>query len=171
MTSKNASSSRKGKAVEQLVAAKCVLATGGELNAFTALVDDEGVDLAFKRRNGTRVLDVQVKARFSDADGSAILRTRGRFSSDVRKQTFMARPDLHILYLAVDGPRAEIDWAWLIPSEELDTWAMTVTKRGQPHLRMTASAKAETQDQWSRCRSTGATFPARVLEVVKSLEA
>jgi hypothetical protein len=43
---------RKGKAAEQLIAALCVLATGSELNAFTALVDDEGVDLAFKQRDG-----------------------------------------------------------------------------------------------------------------------
>ena len=58
MADKKLSTQRKGKATEQLVAAICVLATGGELNALTALVDDEGVDLGFKRRNGTRVLDV-----------------------------------------------------------------------------------------------------------------
>ena len=48
--SKNAASARKGRAVEHLVAAICVLASGGELNALTALVDDEGVDLGLKRR-------------------------------------------------------------------------------------------------------------------------
>ena len=51
--SKNTQSARKGKATEQLIAAICMLATGGELNALTALVDDEGVDLGFKRRNGS----------------------------------------------------------------------------------------------------------------------
>ncbi|HME03375.1 MAG TPA: hypothetical protein VKG38_10145 [Solirubrobacteraceae bacterium] len=81
--SKNAASARKGRAVEHLVAAICVLATAGELNALTALVDDEGVDLGLKRRNGGRTLDVQVKARFSDEDGSAPLR-RGRFTANVR---------------------------------------------------------------------------------------
>src|SRR3954469_18023015 len=101
MALKDASSARKGKAVEQLVAATCVLATGGELNALTALVDDEGVDLGFKRRNGTRVLDVQVKARFSDEDGSKALREQGMLSSDVRQETFRPRDDLFMLYLAI----------------------------------------------------------------------
>lgn len=100
--SKNAASARKGKAVEHLVAAFCVLATEGELNALTALVDDEGVDLGLKRRNGTRTLDVQVKARFSDEDGSAQLR-RGRFIANVRLETFRPRDDLYILYVAVNG--------------------------------------------------------------------
>jgi hypothetical protein len=70
MPSKDEQAARKGKAAEQLIAAVCVLATGTELNALTALVDDEGVDLAFKHRDGTRTLDVQVKARFSDEAGS-----------------------------------------------------------------------------------------------------
>jgi hypothetical protein len=51
--SKHTRSARKGKAVEHLIAATCVLATAGELNALTALVDDEGVDIGFKRRDGT----------------------------------------------------------------------------------------------------------------------
>jgi uncharacterized protein GlcG (DUF336 family) len=54
MAAKDEQTARKGKAAEQLIAAVCVLATGTELNALTALVDDEGVDLAFKRRDGTR---------------------------------------------------------------------------------------------------------------------
>jgi hypothetical protein len=43
-------SGRKGKAVEHLVASSCVLMSGGELNALTALVDDEGVDIVSHRR-------------------------------------------------------------------------------------------------------------------------
>jgi hypothetical protein len=118
-SSKNASSARKGKAVEHLVAAICVLASRGELNTLTALVDDEGVDLSFKRRNGTQTLDVQVKSRFTDELGSRALREEGRFSADVRAETFRPRPDLFMLYLAVDADRAEIEAAWLVPSEHL----------------------------------------------------
>ena len=42
---KSPSAGRMGKAVEYLVAASCILATRGELNVSTSLVDDEGVDL------------------------------------------------------------------------------------------------------------------------------
>src|SRR3954451_9894464 len=96
MPSKQSGCMRKGKATEQLIAAVCVLATGGELNALTALVDDEEVDLTFKRRNGTRTLDVQVKARFSDEAGSKALRERGHFMADVHEVTFRPRDDLYM---------------------------------------------------------------------------
>ena len=39
--SKHVGSARKGKAVEHLIAASCILASEGELNASTSLVDDE----------------------------------------------------------------------------------------------------------------------------------
>jgi hypothetical protein len=55
-----------GKAAEYLVAAACILATRGELNVSTSLVDDEGVDLVFNRRDSPATLAVQVKARMSD---------------------------------------------------------------------------------------------------------
>jgi hypothetical protein len=76
----NAGSTRKGRATEQLIAATCVLASGGELNALTALVDDEGVDLGLKRRNGPRTLNLQVKSGFT-------------FIADVRRETFQPRDD------------------------------------------------------------------------------
>ncbi len=147
MAAKNASSARKGKAVEQLVAATCVLASAGELNALTALVDDEGVDVGFKRRNGTRVLDVQVKARFSDDDGSKALREKDMFSSDVREETFRPRDDLFMLYLAIDGSKAEIEHVWLVPSRRLEAEGIRVAKQGKRHLRFAASAKPETDDR------------------------
>jgi len=52
-TSKSADAGRMGKAAEHLVAAFCILATRGELNVSTSLVDDERVDLVFHRRNFT----------------------------------------------------------------------------------------------------------------------
>lgn len=167
---KNASSARKGKAVEQLVAATCVLATGGELNALTALVDDEGVDVGFKRRNGTRVLDVQVKARFSDEGGSKALREQSTFSSDVREETFRPREDLYMLYLAINGRRAEIELAWLVPSMVLADEGILVTKQGKQHVRITASAKPNTDDKWRRFRHDREALPQRLLEVIAALE-
>lgn len=167
---KNASSARKGKAVEQLVAATCVLATGGELNALTALVDDEGVDIGFKRRNGTRVLDVQVKARFSDEDGSKALYEDGRFSSDVRQETFRPRDDLYMLYLAINGAKAEIEHAWLVPSKVLASEGVIVTKQGKEHVRIVASAKPDTDDKWRPYRHSSSEFPGKLLTVVAGLE-
>ena len=63
---KSPAAGRMGKAAEYLIAAACVLSTRGELNVSTSMVDDEGVDLIFHRRDGVATLAVQVKARMSD---------------------------------------------------------------------------------------------------------
>lgn len=59
----NRDSARLGKAVEQLVAATCILTSGMELNVSTSFVDDEGVDLVFARTIQPKTLTVQVKSR------------------------------------------------------------------------------------------------------------
>jgi len=64
MAASTGSTARKGKAVEHLIAATCILASDGRLNVMTGMVDDEGVDLAFKATGGLRTVDIQVKARF-----------------------------------------------------------------------------------------------------------
>ena len=115
-----------------------MLATGGELNALTALVDDEGVDLTFKRRNGTRTLDVQVKAQFSDEAGSKALRESERFTSLVSDKTFSPRDDLYLLYVAIDGPRGAVEKAWLVPSLALQERGTRVTINGQIKIRFAA---------------------------------
>jgi hypothetical protein len=161
MPSKHSGSMRKGKATEQLIAAVCVLATGGELNALTALVDDEGVDLTFKRRNGTRTLDVQVKARFSDEEGSKPLRERGSFMADVHEVTFRPRDDLYMLYVVIHGSRADIETAWLVPSEVFDAEAFRVNIHGRPHVRFQASVKPDSKDKWVAYRYSREALPKK----------
>jgi hypothetical protein len=170
MPSKHTGSARKGKAVEHLIAATCVLATAGELNALTALVDDEGVDLGFKRRDGTRVLDVQVKSRFSDEGGSKKLREEGTFVSDVREETFRPRDDLFMLFVAVDGRRAKIETAWLVPSPVLDAAAFRVTVKGKRLVRFQASVKDESQDKWREFRLEPPDLPEALLRCAADLE-
>jgi hypothetical protein len=170
MPSKHTASARKGKAVEHLIAATCVLASGGELNAFTALVDDEGVDLGFKRRNGTRVLDMQVKSRFSDEAGSKKLREEGTFVSDVREQTFRARDDLFMLFVAVDGQLATIETAWLVPSRVFDETAFRVTVKGKQLARFQASVKEASEDKWREFRLAPQDLPKALLDCAAELE-
>jgi hypothetical protein len=133
-----------GKAVEHLVAASCILATRGALNVSTALVDDEGVDLVFHRRGGTRTLAVQVKSRMSDSAGI----TRGLIRAYVRQRTFRPRSDLYILYVPVDITTGSFEKAWLVPSQEFEN--RSANRRGR--LVFSASLKPGTQDQWSRFR-------------------
>lgn len=145
--SKHTASARKGKAVEHLIAASCILASGGELNASTSLVDDEGVDIVFHRRGRSRTLAVQVKSRFDEAGGSKHLHEQGRFIGDVRDVTFQPRDGLYLLFVAVRSKNADFGPVWLVPSHEFAAKAQHVGATKHV-LRMSASAKPTSQDQW-----------------------
>lgn len=171
MASKNAGSARKGRATESLVAASCILATGGELNALTGLVDDEGVDITFKRRDGTRTLDVQVKSRFSDGAGSKLLREKGRFVADTRAATFRPRDDLYMLFVAVDAEKAEFGPVWLVPSLDLADKGMEINpKKTGKQVRFIASAKDASNDKWISYRMSKAELPQAILGQLKEME-
>lgn len=81
----NRDAARKGKTVEHLVAATCVLSSGLKLNVSTSLVDDEGVDLVFHRREQSTTLAVQVKSRTIAAKTIA---NGSRFQANVGANTF-----------------------------------------------------------------------------------
>ena len=154
---------RTGKAVEYLVAASSILMSGGALNASTALVDDEGVDLVFHRRDGTATLGVQVKSRTTDA---ATIQ-RGRFLADVRSETFRPRDDLYILYVVVDRVDAVLALLWLVPSRVL---AERKAPNSQGRLRFSASMNPESRDQWSQFRVERQELAPRILALLDEIE-
>lgn len=164
----NAGSSRKGKATEHLIGAMCVLGSGGEMNALTALVDDEGVDLSLKRRDGTRTLDVQVKAGFIDERKK--LRDEGILIADVRKETFNPRDDLTMLYVVVNGEEADVKTAWVVPSVELAEKGFTVSTGGKQMVRFQASIKPESKDKWVHRRVNRLGMVKTLLETVRALD-
>ena len=113
---RDASSSWKGKAIEQLIAAKCILASRGRLNVSIPFVDDAGVDLVFNLRDRPATLAVQVKARFRSASIK-----RNTFMTQVRRATFQPRADLAMLFVLYDDVKLQdLELAWLVPSQEFD---------------------------------------------------
>jgi hypothetical protein len=162
MRSKNADSSRMGKAAEHLVAATCIIESRALLNVSTALVDDEGVDLVFHRRDGGATLAVQVKSRMSD---SAPL-NRGVFQAVVRRETMRPRRDLYVLFVAVDVALGTFDTCWLVPSLELDHRSRP-NSRGR--LRFVASPKSTSRDRWVEFRLDRRALPTRVLSLLDAL--
>lgn len=160
-------SARKGKATEQLVAASCVLASGSKLNALTGLVDDEGVDITFKRWNGSRTLDVQVKSAFIESRKN--LREKGAFVADTRRATFRPRPDLYFLFVVVDGRRAQFGPVWFVPSQVLEEEGFDVTVHGNKSVRFAASAKPTSNDKWSNYRISRDDLAPRILSTLTEL--
>lgn len=161
---KSPDAARMGKAAEYLVAAVCILATRGQLNVSTSIVDDEGVDLVFHLRDHTATLAVQVKARM--LDGSVA--SRGRIQAFVRQATFKPRESLDLLFILVDNEHGTIDTAWLVPSKDFDLLKGTPTKQGR--LRFSASASPTSRDKWSRYRLSAAELQVRIVERVRALE-
>ncbi|GAA2776797.1 hypothetical protein [Streptomyces showdoensis] len=161
---KSPAAARMGKAAEYLVAASSILATGGELNVSTSLVDDEGVDLVFHRRGSSATLAVQVKARMST--GTQV--RQGRLMAFVRSQTFQPRADLDVLFVAVDVERGAIMTAWLIPSTAFGEMVAEPNSKGR--YRFSASMKPESRDRWTPFRLTAAELPRRILARLDELE-
>ncbi|MGW1757074.1 hypothetical protein [Streptomyces mirabilis] len=161
---KSPAAARMGKAAEYLVAASAILATGGELNVSTSLVDDEGVDLVFHRRGSSATLAVQVKARMST--GSQV--RQGKLMAFVRAQTFQPRTGLDMLFVAVDVERGTIMTAWLIPSGTFGEMVAEPNSRGR--FRFSASMKPDSNDRWTPFRLTAAELPQRFLARLAELE-
>jgi hypothetical protein len=162
---KSPSAGRMGKAVEYLVASSCILATRGELNVSTSLIDDEGVDLVFNRRNGTATLAVQVKARMSDSKRVQ----SGGVVAFIRSQTFTPRPDLDLLFVAVDIERGAVMHAWLVPSEDFASIVTAASRSGR--LRFGASMKPDSNDRWVTYRLEAGQLAPRILERLAHLDA
>lgn len=158
-------STRKGTAVEHLIAATCMLASDFELNVSTSLVDDEGVDLVFHRRGHSTTLAVQIKSRSWSAN---TMRSKQRFIAQVRRSTFRPRPDLFMLFVAIDSHFADYGPVWLIPSEVFLS-ALGGSQRSK--LRFSASAAAGSDDRWVRYRHERSELPNRLLEELDALEA
>lgn len=162
---KSPAAGRKGKAAELLVAAHCILVSGGKLNVSTSYVDDEGVDLVFHARGSAATLAVQVKTRFT----SSSVYGRGQITADVRAQTFAVRDDLAMLFAVVDDREGRLVQVWLVPSADFEARAMTVGAKQK--LRFAASTRADSADKWTPYRMEPAALPDRVLEVLAGLKA
>lgn len=160
---KGRDSARMGKATEHLVAATCILMSGAELNVSTALVDDEGVDLVFHRRDATKTIAVQVKSRMSDST----LRKLGRFSTEVRAQTFRPREDLFLLFVPVDLATGNFDHPWLVPSQD---FASSVKPDKHKRLRFAASTDLDSKDQWRKYRVLRHELPNCILRALDERE-
>ncbi len=156
-------SARKGKAIEQLVAASCVLASDSQLGVSVNLVDDEGVDLIFHRREQATTLAVQVKGRLLTAK---TIEHNEKFQSNVGSATFRPRSGLAMLFVAVDPKTATIPTAWLIPSKDFDA---KIKPNGGGRLVFVASMKDSSRDQWRQYRCSQKELPGHILAMLDAL--
>ncbi len=161
---RNDDAARKGTAVEYLIAASCMLASDFKLNVSTNMVDDEGVDLVFHRRDSSATLAVQVKSRSWSGN---VMREQEKFITHVRRGTFHHRKDLFLLFVAIDSRFAEYGPIWLIPSTD---FADILGSDRRTRLRFAASASPASNDRWVKYRMERSQLPNRILAVLDDLE-
>lgn len=159
----NRNSARMGKAVEFLVAASAILVSDFELSVSTSMVDDDGVDLVFHRRDQVETLAVQVKARSTETSTN---RESGGFIANVSANTFKPRRDLFMLFVLVDTSVALFEPIWLVPSVDFNE---RTSPNGQGRHRFAASSKTGSKDQWSSYRFGRADLAARLLDALDGL--
>jgi hypothetical protein len=160
----NQNIARKGNAVERLIAAHCTLATNFELSASTTDADDEGFELVFNRRGSPTTLSVLVKSRSWSAN---TMRRRQSFVAQVRGETLRRRPDLYLLFVAVDPDFGEYGPVWFLRSDE---FADAVEPNQRNRLRFAASANPASRDRWSAYRLERSQLPGRILSELEALD-
>jgi hypothetical protein len=151
--------------VEHLIAALCVLGSNGQLNAWTSLVDDEGVDLVLQRRGRPEMLSLQIKSRLTTAKGIA---QRQRFQSQVRAATLRARPDLYMLFVVANPATLDLGPLWLVPST---VFADMAPSGSNAKHRFAASAKETTNDRWAKYLVSKGDLPSQLLGVLNERSA
>lgn len=161
MPAGDADASWKGKAVEQLIAAHCVLLSSGQLNVSVPMVDDEGVDLVFSLRGKPQTLALQVKARFSTSKRVA----GGSFRIQIRRATFRPRADLAILGVVFDAKEGRLDRAWLVPA--IDFAQLTSKQSMHRTVLVMAAAIAGHTNQWVKYSCEPRELPQRIIELLK----
>ncbi len=157
-------SSWKGKAVEQLIAAKCVLGSNGNLNVSIPFVDDAGVDLVFNLRGHPTTLAIQVKARFRRAQ-----LTKNTFMTQVRNATFTPRADFALLFALYDDKETQdLERAWLVPSLDFDE--RTRNAKSAHTRRVFAVSLGGTKGMWQVFDCAPAKLSGEIERMLRSLE-
>jgi hypothetical protein len=96
------------------------------------------------------------------------MRSKQRFIAQVRRSTFRPRPDLFMLFVAINSQFADYGPVWLIPSEAF----LSILGGSQgSKLRFSASAAPGSDDRWVRYRYERSELPRRLLEELDALEA
>lgn len=116
---------------------------------------------SFIAEGGSATLAVQVKARMSDSKSLRL----GTFLANVRSETMHPRPDLYVLFVAVDVVAGNFDVCWLVPSTDL---AAKARRDSLGRYRFAASVKPDARDQWRPFRLSRAELSQ---ELMRRLEA
>ena len=154
--------SQKGRLAETLVGAYCVLGSNGVLNVSTPFVDDEGIDLIFNLKGGSRNLALQVKSRFT------LTPSRGQFRTQVGKKTLVPRDELYLLFVSIDEKNCAIgDNLWFVLSTSF-VCEVRRQRKTRPDYVFDSNFGAE-NDMWRKYRISKAELPQAIISAIRNL--
>jgi hypothetical protein len=156
-------STQRGTAGEQLLAACVTLSSDGELELYKPLTDDDHTDVTAGRRGKVPALAIQVKTALSrNTKGLAVARTY-----------FPRTPREHpaFLYAIVYVVDASIDTAWIVPSAAFNRMAYRGKGPKGKGIELEFMASPSRADKWASFRLSRLDLGPRVSAIVDALPA
>ena len=119
--------SQTGRAGELAIELYALVTSGGEVDIYAPVVDDDHVDLVAGIRGGDPTLGIQVKTAPS-LDRSGVVEARASYPMG------HVRDDNNFLYAVVLLDAVRIETMWLIRSPDFNRLAYHITERGREIL-------------------------------------
>jgi hypothetical protein len=125
-----------GRAGELAVELYALVTSGGDIDIYSPIVDDDHIDLVAGARGGEPILGIQVKTT-PGLDRDGLVEARASYEAG------KVREDANFLYAIVllDGVR--IQALWIIPSPELNHLAYRIAEHGREVLELRASPSGD----------------------------
>lgn len=150
-----------GRAGELALALYAMVSSGGELEMFTPVADDDHVDATAGRRRGVPAIAIQVKtAPKVDRDG--LVEARASYP------TGKIREHPAFLYAVLLMSSVTVDAIWVVPSPDFNRLVYRTSARRQEILQFRAYPSRE--DRFSSFRVPPLDIGPRLLTVIDSLQ-
>jgi hypothetical protein len=153
---------QRGTAGEQLFAACVTLTSGGDLELFKPLTDDDHTDVTVGRRGMVPALAVQVKTALT-LDRKLLAVARMAFPE--------GRPREHpsFVYAVLYVPDATVEAAWIVPSRDFNRLAYRGAGRRGKGIELQFMASPTRADRWAAFRCSRLELGSSLASVVASL--
>jgi hypothetical protein len=135
-----------GSIAEQIIAAQLMLVSDGRLSPFLPMADDHGTDLLVRDKDDERIVALQIKARFADANDPPPY-----VQFDIRLATFREVANSYVLAALIDPDSGAFWRAWLIPATEL----RSISAERETRLIITPNPSPGSRDRYTpwRCEN------------------
>jgi hypothetical protein len=155
-------STQRGTAGEQMLAACVTLTSAGELELFKPLTDDDHTDVAAGKRGRVPALAIQVKTALSlNRQGFAVARMVFRDENPREHPAFVYA----IVYVA----EVIVEAAWIVPSRDFNRLAYRGPGPRGKGIELQFMASPTREDHWSRFRSGRMESGPRLITLIDSL--